>query len=263
MKPWILRPSDDVDIRFTLLDLARPGMTLAAWREAGHAALPQASEAKRARVIREAIPLLDLDGEVLAPSSFLTLFHSQAASARDKAQLFLARRYAMHPWVSAIMQELLLPILLESERPLTMRSDAVSEAEFDAFLTAHLDPCSAAARAGTRCTILRALRSMGVLESNRSRRSFVRTVTRTKPSPIAIAWMIAEQMREEHRREVQVSEVAAFSTATLVYALERDYVDISIAEGERAGLFVLSYLAGRPRIMLPDGALEHKEPHGR
>ena len=247
MKAWTLRPSDDADIP-TVIALARPGMTLAAWREAAHADLPQARSSQRERVIRTALELLDLDGEVLAPSAFLQVFNAPGVSAYERRDVLRARRFAVHPWILTISREVLLPALAAAEQPLAERKRVITPEELDTFIDRHLDPCSATARAATRRSIVRALRALGTL----TRFLGSLHVNHANPAPIAGAWMLAWQIAAAGGIAMYNRDARTSSDAAAAFAMTPSYVDLCIAAGEHAKILVQSYLMSAGRLYLPE-----------
>lgn len=221
-------------------------MTVTAWREAAHVALPYARAAQREHVIREALALLDVGEDRFLAHWFLALHSDEKADLATRIDLVRARRYAFHPWVDAAARELILPILEESERPLALRTSSVTMAEVHAFVDARLDPGSSAnARAETIRALVHAL--IGLKTIVRAGRGFI--ARRTHPSPVAIGWLLGWQLRLEHRHEMSNAEAYVRSTAAIVYALTPTYAQHCVQVATARKQIEQSYLASEARIL--------------
>lgn len=243
MKPWILPTTDPKDLS-ALLDLARPGMSIAAWRELGHATLPQVRAADRERVLRVGAELLDVTDTAITAEPFLRLFHESSPRARQ--HLLTARRYGRSPWVQAAATYLVIPTLVGSEAPLARRTSRLSTMTWTTFVDAHIDASASRwARDQTRIVLTRALLELGCLK--RMKGDF--HVTNADPAPEAIAWLLRAQLDAEHRLEMSNAEAITRSEAAQAYCLRGFQVHRAIEKGEALSLLRQSYLAGAPRIL--------------
>lgn len=232
----------------TLLDLARPGLGLDDWREAGHRLLPQPSVARRRellRLVRER--LLDHDGAVIVDSAFLGLF--QDGSPHRRATL-LHGRYLWHqPMLRPALEELIHPALERMDRPLAPDdADLVPAAAWDLALRRWLRPgIPGEALAKTRSTLQRALASVGVLEvtGNNARTTRVR---HGRPDPAGFAWLLAWELLAQGLTEVDEPWAVTSSFAARLFAPGPGYAATCVRAGVDAGLLRRGHLMGRARL---------------
>ncbi len=232
----------------TLLDAARPGLEIEAWRELGHAVLPQPSRARRndqLRLVRDR--LLDHDDRVIQPSRFLDLF--QQGSPLRRATL-LHGRYLWHqPLVHRALDNLLVPAIERADRPLAPHDAAVIPSEdWDRALRAWLrSDIPVEALRKTRTTLQKALASAGVLaiEGNTTRTT---TARHGRPDPLGFAWLLAYQLHVQGLDEVDEPWAHRESFAARLFAPDVGYAATCIQAGIDAGLLRQGHLMGRARL---------------
>ena len=113
LKSWV-RTLNEVE-GMLLLDIARPGMSLACWRKESDFVLSKDDASYRSLLVKmvERI-LLDTDGDHILASPYLHAFQSGWPELR--AQLFLARYGQAHPWMARAAHEILAPARLAAQQ---------------------------------------------------------------------------------------------------------------------------------------------------
>lgn len=227
----------------SLLDLARPGMTLADWTEEGHRLLPQASAPRRRdllRLVRQ--DLLDHD-EAILDSSFLRLFQGGSPHRRDT--LLHGRLAARRPWVERAVDELIAPALAASQRPLAPHdSDLVPDNAWTDFIARHLRPGTPPeARQKTRTCVIRALRDVGVLTDGPQTR-----VRRGRPEPVAFAWLVGDELRRDARQEVPRTWASTRSFAARLFGVDPGYAEGCLDAGAAADILLTAQLMAQPLL---------------
>jgi hypothetical protein len=235
-----------------LLDAAAPGQPLAAWAEAGHALLPQASLERRRELIRMVREeLLDHDGQVILDTAFGRLLRE--GSPHRRHTLLWARLLARRPLVGPALDALVLPALARAAAPLAPDdADLIPAAAWDAWLRGVLHPeIPPESFKKTRSTLQAALAEVGVLrfDGGRARHTRVRPA---EPDAVGWAWALAAELSGP---TVEISDAQALraSFPARLFGTRVEYAAACIEAGVSAGLLRRSYLAGSPRLLL--GAL--------
>lgn len=231
-----------------LLDLAQAGMSLAAWQEQGHAALPQPSLPRRReqlRLVRD--ELLDHDGHQILDSRFLRLFHG--GSPHRRRTFFLGRLLRNRPVVHLALERLVHPALARAETPLADDdADLIPAAAWDDLLRHHLPlDTGEPAFAKTRSTLQRALADVGVLEISGNTTRTTR-VCRGRPEPLAYSWLIAHELRSSGRSEAPEVWALHHAFPARLFAPLPEYAAVCLDTGVSEGILRRGYLAGEPRL---------------
>ncbi|HWL38776.1 MAG TPA: hypothetical protein VNO75_00945 [Gemmatimonadaceae bacterium] len=101
--------------------------------------------------------------------------------------------------------------------------------------------------AKTRSTLQGALRDVGVLEITGTRERAFR-VRRGRPDPLAFAWVVARELREQG--EASETWATRDSFAARLFAPRSDYAAISVDAGVTAGLLRRGHLMTQSRLQL-------------
>ena len=249
--PWVRTLS--AEDTAALLDVARPGQTLDEWMQAAEDELHQAVPDYRKILLATTRRLiLDHDGEHIVDSRFLRLF--QQGSPRRRTDLFYARYGLAHPWTSTALREVVLPELLEAERPLAPHDAGwIPTEQWGTFVDQQIDPSrGASSRRKTRSCVVGILTNLGCLEPRDKNRGPTR-VRRGNPDPLAFGWVLERQLQAEGRVEAMDDWACTQSEAARLWALTPDVAARCLEACVAQGLLERSYLAGMPRIRRQNG----------
>ncbi|MGA3123999.1 MAG: hypothetical protein ABSF69_24840 [Polyangiaceae bacterium] len=232
----------------TLLDSAHAGTSVEDWAARGDSLLPQASPARRReliRIVRE--ELLDSRDAVIVESAWLRLF--QNGSPHRRLGLLYGRLWRNRPVVLRALDEVVHPALERADRPLAPHdSDVIDADTWDRFLRSALrSDVPSEAFAKTRSTVQGALRDVGVLEITGNRERAFR-VRRGRPDPLAFAWVVARELREQG--EASETWATRDSFAARLFAPRSDYAAICVDAGVTAGLLRRGHLMAQSRLQL-------------
>lgn len=228
-----------------VLDATRVGTPWSEWRTAMHAALPQAGLLRRKDIL-EFCRRHALEGRAsVAPTRFLDLF--QAGTPHRRRTLVLGRvawgiplvRQAvdfLEPWRRRLGEPLL------PEDSLVIPPSAWSE--WIRSVTAK-DPTTETVRRSLGNTISH-LGACGSLALQGIRPRTTR-IQRAEPDPLAIAWLLANELRQTARSEASELELVRNSFAARLFCMSELAVAAALEEGVHAGLLSRSYLLGIPR----------------
>lgn len=241
------RTLNEEDAVAVLLDAA-PGQAVAAWAARAHEILPQAGRARRLETIRMVRDsLLDLDGDQIAPSAWLRLFHEGSPARR--LGLLYGRLHARRPWILRAVSDLVLPHLARADEPLAPHeADLISSDEWGEFFTRHLSertPAEAARK--TRWIVQRNLAELGVLAVAQDGARETRA-RHGEPDPLAFGWLVWHELRLEGRTEAPEAWAAGESIAARIFATRRSHAERGIEAAIGAGLLRRGYLAGMSRL---------------
>lgn len=251
-----------------LLVAAMPGQTLAAWEAHGHESLPQAARPRRLdtlRIVRTS--LLDLDQGRIVESTWLRLF--QDGSPARRLNLLYGRLHARNEWILRAADELVRPQLAEIDQPLAPHdADLITGETWADFFARNLSektPEHSAKK--TRWIVQRNLADLGILaldgagsaeaaEGPKPRRPAgtprETRVRHAEPDPLAFGWLVAHELRTDGRAEAPVSWATTESIAARIFAPRRVYAEQCVEAAIGVGLLVRGYLAGMPRLHLPE-----------
>ena len=244
-------PEDDV-----LLALAQvqAGISIAGWRNACDRSLPHASATRRREVLTYILRgLLDTDGTNILPSRFLETLRK--LGAQGQRELVWARYVFGNPLVAAALAEVVAPIAVLLDEPLVATERLqVSTAQWQDWLEHRLKPgASAKSAINTRGNLLTALRRVGIVVQ-RSPGARTTLIRRATPEPLAAAWLVAHELRRARRVEVPERWASTDSFAVQLFLPSAAHMQVCIDQGIDAGLLHRSYLAGEPRLLLPEEA---------
>jgi hypothetical protein len=228
---------------YTLLDHARPGLSLEQWAVEGHGLLPQGSVARRREllhIVRE--ELLDHDGTTIQDSAFGKLFHE--GDARRRKCLMYGRLLAGRPLVRPALDLLVTPRLARLDVPKPPAdADRIPPEAWDIWLRQALRPgIPDEAFKKTRSTLQTALENAGVVTVIGHPHRTVR-VHHSEPDPLAYAWVVAAELRAAgHDADETWATRDAF--AARLFGARAAYAATCLQAGVEAGLLTRS-AAGR------------------
>lgn len=230
----------------TLVDSAHAGTSVEDWAVRGDSLLPQASPARRReliRIVRE--ELLDSRDGIVVESAWLRLF--QNGSPHRRLGLLYGRLWRNRPLVLRALEEVIHPALVLADRPLAPHdSDVIDADAWDRFLRSALrSDVPSEAFTKTRSTLQGALRDVGTLEITGNRERAFR-VRRGRPDPLAFAWVLARELREQG--EASEAWAARDSFAARLFAPRPDYAATCVDAGVTAGLLRRGHLLGQARL---------------
>lgn len=237
---------------FTLLDHARPGVSLDQWAREGHDLLPQASLARRReliRIVRE--DLLDHDGTTIAESAFGRLF--RAGSPHRRRGLLYGRLLARRPLVRPALEALVAPAFARMDAPLAPPdADRIPAQDWDEWLRGVLRPgIPDEAFKKTRSTLQTALADAGTVTISGSTARTIRA-QHGEPDALAWAWVLAAELAAS-TQETDDGTAVRDSFAARLFGTRPEYAASCVEAGIAEGLLRRSYLAGSPRLLV--GAL--------
>lgn len=234
---------------FTLLDLARPGLALETWAQAGHDQLPQASPARRReliRIVRE--DLLDHDGQRVIESRYGRLMRS--GSAHRRRGLLFGRLLSRRPLVAPALAALVVPALARIDVPLAAAdADLISAESWDRWLYSVLRPgIPLEAFRKTRSTLQAALAAAGVVTIEGTTTRTVR-VCHGEPDSLAWAWLLAAELAAGSG-EMSDARAVRESFAARLFGTRPQYAASCVESGVAEGVLRRSYLAGSARLLV-------------
>lgn len=244
----------DLSLAGLLIEAGEPGLTIPEWHQRAHALLHQSKLDRRNIVIRTVREhLLDHREGVLLDTPFLRLFLEGSPARRH--DLLVGRYLHGEPWVSLALDTLVAPALAAADRPLAPNdSDLVSGSAWDAFVLATLPPGTGRPSADrTRQSLQAALREAGVLLVTGGHRRETR-VHRTRPDPLAFAWLVAKELGDGSRGEVPEPWAQRDSFAARLFAPPTEYAAVCIDAGVDRGVLRRGLVMGRA-LLRPAGGL--------
>lgn len=189
MKSWTR--TLNLDDAHSLLALAEPGLTRAAWMAACHDALPHLSAARRREIVRLLRDgWLDWSDEP-EPRLLDGLFLRVYATAPAAAQLDLVDvAWALsHPITLVATDALVAPRLDRADR-------AVPLDEVDALVAAHIETDADESRRKTRTVLLGAMEGIGTMVTRGTGQHRSLWAARGAPHPLAYGYLVLRDLEE-------------------------------------------------------------------
>ncbi len=269
-----LTKSIDIDQTQMLLGLAHELGSVATFKEAGLAQLPQTSRRRRQEVVRLTLrKFLATDDDRIVGTPFLRVMADPGVEPSLKRELLYVQYLRSTPLAWEAVAEVVFPRAEAADSPLAQRDDQEIKVEdWNAFLESKLRSYTNTTFSRTRGHLTAHLTKFGVLEAEPvegnaiAKRFYARFM---EPDPRAFLFGLALEFGDHGWASRSLDWVATDSWTRVGFCTRPAYARFAVEQGEQWGVLVLEYFGAQRQVTLrgPDpvervAELILQTPHG-
>ncbi len=248
-----LTKSIDIEQTQMLLCLAHELGSVAAFKEAGLARLPQTSRVRRQEVVRLTLrKFLVTDDDRVVITPFLRVMIDPEVEPALKRQFLYVQYLRGTPLAWEAVAEVVLPRAEAANASAAARATReINIQDWNAFLERKLRVHTNTTLSRTRGHLTAHLTKFGVLEAERvegnaiAKRFYARF---TEPDPKAFLFGLAFEFSDHGWASRSLDWVATDSWTRVGFCMRPAYVRFAVEQGEQWGVLVLEYFGNQPQV---------------